>query len=57
MLSLSRLSLIINTNTHNNNILRGGSRGDEKKIFKGLKNENNVSRFKKRKHLKNKNNI
>ena len=28
-------------NTHNNNILHGGSR-DDKKTFKGLKNENNI---------------
>ena len=32
-------------NTHNNNILYGGSRDDKKKnlkTFKGLKNENNI---------------
>ena len=40
MLSLSLLSLIMNTKTHSNNILYGGS-WDEK-IFKGLKNENNI---------------
>ena len=42
MLSLSLLSLIMNTNTHNNNILHGGSRDDKKKIFKGLKKEKDI---------------
>ena len=41
MLSLNLLSLIMNTNPHNNNILHGGSQDDKKKTFKGLKNENN----------------
>ena len=32
----------MNTNTHNNNILHGGSRMNKKKTFKGLKNENKI---------------